>query len=140
MGSNVRGASALLSRFIPCPMMLRVPAKGATLFAKRDDSKRSFVPSGGRSSIAGSRDNGHWRHPSELRHAQEFWRQLREGSLSSHEPDPADKIACAMGRVRDFDPPKYIVGIPEAQYMRCHREQLLTSRRSSPPVAMPSSK
>jgi len=57
---------------------------------------------------------------------EEFWRQLREGeSQLTIEPDPADKIACAMGRVRDFDPEKYFVGIPEAHYAHCHREQLL---------------
>jgi 3-oxoacyl-[acyl-carrier-protein] synthase II len=56
---------------------------------------------------------------------EEFWRHLRNGeSQLSIEPDPADHIACAMGRVRGFDPRKYFEGIPESHYANCHREQL----------------
>src|SRR5260221_5863702 len=33
-----------------------------------------------------------------------FWQQLRDGETQmAIEPDPADGIPCAMGRVRDFD-------------------------------------
>lgn len=55
-----------------------------------------------------------------------FWRQLRDGqSQMAIEPDPADAIPCAMGRVRDFDCGRYMAGIPERFYQACHREQQL---------------
>src|SRR5258708_5898325 len=41
------------------------------------------------------------------------------------EPDPADGIPCAMGRVRDFDCSRYMEGIPARLYQGCHREQQL---------------
>jgi len=55
-----------------------------------------------------------------------FWQQLRDGqSQMAIEPDPADGIPCAMGRVRDFDCSRYMEGIPVARYKGCHREQQL---------------
>lgn len=55
-----------------------------------------------------------------------FWQQLRDGqSQMAIEPDPADGIPCAIGRVRDFDCARYMAGIPERFYQACHREQQL---------------
>ena len=55
-----------------------------------------------------------------------FWQQLREGqSQMAIEPDPADGIPCAIGRVRDFDLARYMDGIPARLYQACHREQQL---------------
>ncbi|HXK16536.1 MAG TPA: beta-ketoacyl synthase N-terminal-like domain-containing protein [Polyangiaceae bacterium] len=57
---------------------------------------------------------------------EKFWQQLREGqSQMAIEPDPADGIPCAIGRVRDFDIARYMDGIPERLYQACHREQQL---------------
>ncbi|HEX2869849.1 MAG TPA: beta-ketoacyl synthase N-terminal-like domain-containing protein [Polyangiaceae bacterium] len=55
-----------------------------------------------------------------------FWQQLRDGqSQMAIEPDPADGIPCAMGRVRDFECARYMDGIPARLYQGCHREQQL---------------
>jgi 3-oxoacyl-[acyl-carrier-protein] synthase II len=55
-----------------------------------------------------------------------FWRQLHDGeSQMAIEPDPADGIACAIGRVRDFDCSRYAEGVPPARYAASHREQQL---------------
>jgi 3-oxoacyl-[acyl-carrier-protein] synthase II len=55
-----------------------------------------------------------------------FWQQVRDGqSQMAIEPDPADGIPCAMGRVRDFDCARYLEGVPERRYRACHREQQL---------------
>ena len=55
-----------------------------------------------------------------------FWQQLRDGeSQMAIEPDPADGIPCAMGRVRDFDCARYMEGVPARLYQACHREQQL---------------
>jgi 3-oxoacyl-[acyl-carrier-protein] synthase II len=55
-----------------------------------------------------------------------LWQQLRDGqSQMAIEPDPADAIPCAIGRVRDFDCARYMAGIPERFYQACHREQQL---------------
>jgi len=55
-----------------------------------------------------------------------FWQQLRDGqSQMAIEPDPADGIPCAIGRVRDFDLARYMDGIPARLYQACHREQQL---------------
>jgi 3-oxoacyl-[acyl-carrier-protein] synthase II len=55
-----------------------------------------------------------------------LWQQLRDGqSQMAIEPDPADAIPCAIGRVRDFDCARYMAGIPERFYRACHREQQL---------------
>ena len=55
-----------------------------------------------------------------------FWQQLRDGqSQMAIEPDPADGIPCAMGRVRDFDCGRYMEGVPARLYQGCLREQQL---------------
>ena len=55
-----------------------------------------------------------------------FWQQLRDGQTQmAIEPDPADGIACAIGRVRDFDCARYMAGVPARLYQGCHREQQL---------------
>ncbi len=55
-----------------------------------------------------------------------FWQQLSAGQTQmAIEPDPADGIPCAMGRVRDFDCSRYMDGIPARLYQACHREQQL---------------
>src|SRR6478735_410245 len=55
-----------------------------------------------------------------------FWQQLRDGeSQLAIEPDPADGIPCAIGRVRDFDCSRYLEGVPERLYKSCLREQQL---------------
>ncbi len=55
-----------------------------------------------------------------------FWQQLRDGaSQMAIEPDPADGIPCAIGRVRDFDCGRYMAGIEARLYQACHREQQL---------------
>jgi 3-oxoacyl-[acyl-carrier-protein] synthase II len=55
-----------------------------------------------------------------------FWQQLSDGqSQMAIEPDPADGIPCAMGRVRDFDCARYMDGVAAKLYQSCHREQQL---------------
>jgi len=55
-----------------------------------------------------------------------LWQQLRDGQTQmAIEPDPADGIPCAMGRIRDFDCARYMEGIPARLYQSCHREQQL---------------
>ena len=55
---------------------------------------------------------------------EQFWQQLRDGeSQLTIEPDPADQIDCAIGRVQSFDGAKYFEGIEARNYVRCHREQ-----------------
>jgi 3-oxoacyl-[acyl-carrier-protein] synthase II len=55
-----------------------------------------------------------------------FWQQLCDGeSQMAIEPDPADGIPCAMGRVRDFDCARYMEGVLPRLYSGCHREQQL---------------
>lgn len=55
-----------------------------------------------------------------------FWQQLRDGKTQmAIEPDPADGIPCAIGRVRDFDCARYLAGIPAQRYRSCLREQQL---------------
>jgi 3-oxoacyl-[acyl-carrier-protein] synthase II len=57
---------------------------------------------------------------------QMLWDQLSGGqSQMQIEPDPADGIPCAIGRVRDFDCTRYMKGVPESLYRSCHREQQL---------------
>jgi 3-oxoacyl-[acyl-carrier-protein] synthase II len=56
----------------------------------------------------------------------DFWQQLQNGeSQLQIEPDPADGIPCAIGRVRDFDCARYLEGVPERLYKSCLREQQL---------------
>lgn len=53
-----------------------------------------------------------------------MWQQLHQGrSQLAIEPDPADGIACAIGRVRKFDCRSYLPGVPEQFYGSCQREQ-----------------
>src|SRR4051812_44517269 len=55
-----------------------------------------------------------------------FWQQLRDGQTQmAIEPDPADGIPCAIGRVRDFECSRYMAGVPARLYQACHREQQL---------------
>ncbi|HEX2678825.1 MAG TPA: beta-ketoacyl synthase N-terminal-like domain-containing protein [Polyangiales bacterium] len=55
-----------------------------------------------------------------------FWQQLRDGaSQMAIEPDPADGIPCAIGRVRDFECGRYMDGVPAHLYKSCLREQQL---------------
>jgi 3-oxoacyl-[acyl-carrier-protein] synthase II len=55
-----------------------------------------------------------------------FWQQLRDGKTQmAIEPDPADGIPCAIGRVRDFDCARYMAGVPAQRYKSCLREQQL---------------
>jgi 3-oxoacyl-[acyl-carrier-protein] synthase II len=55
---------------------------------------------------------------------EKFWQQLRDGeSQLTIEPDPADNVDCAIGRVRGFDAEKYFEGIEARKYASCHREQ-----------------
>jgi len=55
-----------------------------------------------------------------------FWRQLQNGeSQLAIEPDPADGIPCAIGRVRDFDCARYLDGVAPRLYKACLREQQL---------------
>lgn len=55
-----------------------------------------------------------------------LWQQLRDGeSQLAIEPDPADGIPCAIGRVRDFDCARYLDGVPARLYQACLREQQL---------------
>ncbi|HYJ10751.1 MAG TPA: beta-ketoacyl synthase N-terminal-like domain-containing protein [Polyangiaceae bacterium] len=57
---------------------------------------------------------------------QALWDQLSSGqSQMQIEPDPADGIPCAIGRVRNFDCTRYMKGVPEQLYRSCHREQQL---------------
>lgn len=54
----------------------------------------------------------------------QLWRQLSLGhSQLCIEPDPADQVACAVGRVRDFDCSRYLTELPERLYVSYHREQ-----------------
>jgi 3-oxoacyl-[acyl-carrier-protein] synthase II len=55
-----------------------------------------------------------------------LWRQLSEGATQmAIEPDPADGIPCAIGRVRDFEFARYMDGVPPHLYKSCLREQQL---------------
>lgn len=55
---------------------------------------------------------------------EKFWQQLRDGeSQLTIEPDPADQLDCAVGRVQDFDGARYFEGIDPRNYASCHREQ-----------------
>lgn len=55
-----------------------------------------------------------------------FWQQLRDGESQMRiEPDPADGIPSAIGRVRDFDCARYMDGISPQRYQSLHREQQL---------------
>jgi 3-oxoacyl-[acyl-carrier-protein] synthase II len=55
-----------------------------------------------------------------------FWQQLRDGETQMRiEPDPADGIPSAIGRVRDFDCARYMDGIAAYRYQALHREQQL---------------
>jgi 3-oxoacyl-[acyl-carrier-protein] synthase II len=55
-----------------------------------------------------------------------FWEQLSSGQSQMRiEPDPADGIPCAIGRVRDFEPSRYLDGVPVGLYKNCLREQQL---------------
>src|SRR5687768_3053796 len=55
-----------------------------------------------------------------------FWQQLSAGESQMRiEPDPADGLPCAMGRVRDFEAARYLDGVPERLYRGCLREQQL---------------
>jgi 3-oxoacyl-[acyl-carrier-protein] synthase II len=57
---------------------------------------------------------------------QALWVQLSGGqSQMQIEPDPADGIPCAIGRVRNFDCTRYMTGVPQELYRSCHREQQL---------------
>lgn len=53
-----------------------------------------------------------------------LWSQLHEGRTQLDiEPYPADGIACAIGRVRNFDCRDYLPGLDERHYASCPREQ-----------------
>jgi 3-oxoacyl-[acyl-carrier-protein] synthase II len=55
-----------------------------------------------------------------------FWQQLSQGQTQlSIEPDPAQQMPCAIGRVRNFDPARYLRRFQASKYRSCHREQLL---------------
>jgi 3-oxoacyl-[acyl-carrier-protein] synthase II len=55
-----------------------------------------------------------------------FWQQLRDGESQMRiEPDPADGIPSAIGRVRDFDCARYMEGVAPQRYQSLHREQQL---------------
>lgn len=55
-----------------------------------------------------------------------LWQQLHDGqSQLTIEPDPADALPCAIGRVRDFDCSRYMQGVSARKYQGCHREQQL---------------
>lgn len=55
-----------------------------------------------------------------------FWQHLQNGeSQLAIEPDPADGLPCAIGRVRDFDCSRYLEGVPPRLYKACLREQQL---------------
>lgn len=55
-----------------------------------------------------------------------FWQQLREGETQMRiEPDPADGIPSAIGRVRDFDCARYMEGVAPHRYQSLYREQQL---------------
>lgn len=57
---------------------------------------------------------------------RQFWHQLQHGECQlAIEPDPADQIPCAMGRIRDFDAKRYLRDIPPKLFANCHREQQL---------------
>jgi 3-oxoacyl-[acyl-carrier-protein] synthase II len=54
----------------------------------------------------------------------QLWRQLSSGESQLRiEPDPADQIRCAIGRVHDFDCSRYLAELPKHLYAACHREQ-----------------
>jgi 3-oxoacyl-[acyl-carrier-protein] synthase II len=55
---------------------------------------------------------------------EKFWQQLRDGeSQLTIEPDPADHLDCAIGRVQSFEAARYLEGIEPRKYASCHREQ-----------------
>jgi 3-oxoacyl-[acyl-carrier-protein] synthase II len=55
-----------------------------------------------------------------------FWQQLSDGQSQMRiEPDPADGVPCAIGRIRDFDASRHLDGVPERLYRGCLREQQL---------------
>ncbi|UQA61214.1 hypothetical protein E8A73_012345 [Polyangium aurulentum] len=56
-----------------------------------------------------------------------FWHHLRAGqSQLAFEQNPADpRVAAPMGRIRDFEPNRYLHGIPERLYERYTRAQLI---------------
>lgn len=57
---------------------------------------------------------------------RDFWDHLQHGrSQLAIEPDPADQIPCAIGRIKDFDARHYLSDIPPKLYANCHREQQL---------------
>ncbi len=57
---------------------------------------------------------------------EQLWQQLRDGETQMLiEPDPADGIPCAIGRVRDFECARYLTGVPERLFRSCYREQQL---------------
>ncbi|HKY35384.1 MAG TPA: beta-ketoacyl synthase N-terminal-like domain-containing protein [Polyangiaceae bacterium] len=57
---------------------------------------------------------------------EQLWQQLRDGETQmTIEPDPADGIPCAIGRVRDFECARYLTGVPERLFRSCYREQQL---------------
>ena len=57
---------------------------------------------------------------------ESLWQHLHQGeSQMAIEPDPADGIPCAIGRVRDFDCSRYMSGISGRFYAALHREQQL---------------
>jgi 3-oxoacyl-[acyl-carrier-protein] synthase II len=57
---------------------------------------------------------------------EQLWQQLRDGETQmTIEPDPADGIPCAIGRVRDFECARYLSGVSERLFRSCHREQQL---------------
>lgn len=57
---------------------------------------------------------------------ESLWQQLQTGQTQmAIEPDPADGIPCAIGRVRDFDCARYLGGISEKYHAALHREQQL---------------
>jgi 3-oxoacyl-[acyl-carrier-protein] synthase II len=57
---------------------------------------------------------------------EQLWQQLRDGETQMKiEPDPADGIPCAIGRVRDFECARYLSGVSERLFRSCHREQQL---------------
>jgi 3-oxoacyl-[acyl-carrier-protein] synthase II len=55
---------------------------------------------------------------------EDLWQHLREGqSQLQIEPDPADCVPSAIGRVRAFDFEKYLPNVPKRVYRGWHREQ-----------------
>lgn len=57
---------------------------------------------------------------------ERLWQQLSDGETQLQiEPDPADSLPVAIGRVRDFDAGRYLGGIAERLVGACPREQQL---------------